>query len=339
MQRTTRILIVLALVGAMTSTVVATSEEEADAGPGRCLGERATIIATPGETTFGTNGDDVIVGTTGNDVILGRGGDDKICAGRGNDTVRAGGGNDRVQLGPGNDRAWGNGGNDVINGQGGNDTIRGGSGNDTLRGNGGSDRLFGNGGRDSCIGGAGRDTIARTCENDDQPAAPVRPTRPVQPETPSQPDVPNIPDPADFCTTPGDIGQSRTMTASDGDSVRVALRCFVNAAPPMFEGTVPAGSRLVAFELSLTNTSSVGWFGCAATRITLVDQFGAGFTPGFTDTALGPDFGCPTVLPGETRSGWVTIAVPMNRTPVLMRWEECCFEGDADTSMIGSWNL
>lgn len=338
MQGTTPILAVLALVGAMTSAVVASSASEADAGPGRCLGERATITATPGRTTVGTNGDDVIVGTNGNDVILGRGGNDKICAGRGNDTVRAGGGNDTVQLGSGNDRAWGNGGNDVIDGQGGRDTIRGGSGGDTLRGNGGNDSLVGNGGSDTCLGGAGNDTISRTCEIDDQPAPSPRPTPPAEPEVPA---VPNTPDPAELCTTPGELGQSRTMTGFSGAVVQVEINCRVDPAPPRdpdFDAPA-AGNRLIAFAVTLTNVGAVGWSGCADGRLVMVDAQGVTHQIGFRWTSVGPAFGCPTALPGEFRSGWVTFEVPANTTPILLRWEECCYLGDADTSMIGSWNL
>ena len=94
-----------------------------------CMGQKATIIGTPGN--------DVLTGTPGADVMVGLGG---------NDTLK------------------GLGGNDVLCGRTGKDKLKGGAGNDTLQGNKGSDRLIGNGGKDSCRGGRGKDSAA-SCES------------------------------------------------------------------------------------------------------------------------------------------------------------------------------
>lgn len=161
---------VLILAGGLTATTGTSAAQQL------CFGLEPTIIATPGQTTVGTPGPDVILGTGGPDRIEGRGGADRICARGGDDTVEGGGGADRIHLGSGRDVAFGGGGDDLIrggrgrdalDGNRGNDTLEGGSGSDTLmggkhrdtlRGNGGSDELIGNAGRDTLIGGRGADS-------------------------------------------------------------------------------------------------------------------------------------------------------------------------------------
>lgn len=70
------------------------------------FGETPTIVATPGEQTWGTDGRDVIRGTDGRDEIFGGGGDDLICGGWGDDYVNPHGGRDRVRAGEGDDLVW-----------------------------------------------------------------------------------------------------------------------------------------------------------------------------------------------------------------------------------------
>lgn len=90
-----------------------------------CLGLPATIVATPDEPVFGTDGDDVIVGTAGPDVIRGGPGDDVICGRAGGDDLRGNSGDDVIRGGRGHDR---------IRGGRGVDDCRGGRGVDVLRG-------------------------------------------------------------------------------------------------------------------------------------------------------------------------------------------------------------
>lgn len=124
-----------------------------------CLGAKATIVATGGATTRGTNGADVIVGTKRDDRIRGRGGDDLICGGGGGDSVRGGGGGDAVVGEGGKDSLNGQGGRDELRGSGRADLLRGGAGRDVLRGEGGRDKLRGNGGADRILGGVAADRL------------------------------------------------------------------------------------------------------------------------------------------------------------------------------------
>jgi VCBS repeat-containing protein len=106
-----------------------------------CLGQAATLIATPGKELNGSSRRDVIVGSSGADRIQGGGGDDLICAGAGADIVSGGGGDDR---------------------------ILGGAGADLLRGNAGDDRVEGGKGRDRCLGGGGSNKLT-SCEQGKSP--------------------------------------------------------------------------------------------------------------------------------------------------------------------------
>ena len=116
---------------------------------GSCNGEAATVVLAPeGETTFGTDGRDVIVGNADQNAIRGRGGNDLICGF---------GGRDLLGGGPGDDEILGQGGNDNMVGDQDDDTMRGGDGNDKVSGTTGDDRMFGQGGRDRLTGAAGDD--------------------------------------------------------------------------------------------------------------------------------------------------------------------------------------
>jgi Ca2+-binding RTX toxin-like protein len=111
---------------------------------GKCHGQEATIVGTPGsETIKGTNGNDVIQALSGNDVVKGLGGNDLVCGHRGQD---------RISGGPGND------------------TLIGGQGRDSIAGDAGNDRIFGGTpgapaehAVDNCVGGSGNDH-RKNCE-------------------------------------------------------------------------------------------------------------------------------------------------------------------------------
>lgn len=137
-----------------------TGDGRADAQPQQCLGRAVTIVATPGQVTYGTARADVIVGTSGPDDIRSRGGNDRICARGGDDTIRSGGGRDRVAAGGGRDLVIAGGGNDIVKGNGGNDTLRGNRGDDTINGGRGTDE---------CVGGTGDDSLT-SCNEANAPA-------------------------------------------------------------------------------------------------------------------------------------------------------------------------
>lgn len=108
------------------------------------------ILATPGQLTVGTPGDDVIYGTAGDDRIAGLGGNDTIFGMGGNDEVSGGDGNDTLCGGDGNDQLAGENGNDRISGDAGHDALAGGGGDDRLFGGADADRLSGDDGFDLC---------------------------------------------------------------------------------------------------------------------------------------------------------------------------------------------
>ena len=156
-----------------------------------CFGEVPDIVGAVEGTTYGTEGDDVILGGVD---VNGRGGDDLICDAdfvlgmQGNDrirmlgggTARGNGGDDEfvsitvegdtdltvLDGGPGDDIFWGGtqgerirggAGVDVAWAGGGNDLVWLGSGNDQGYGQPGSDRFFGKSGNDIIDGGLGAD--------------------------------------------------------------------------------------------------------------------------------------------------------------------------------------
>jgi Ca2+-binding RTX toxin-like protein len=133
-----------------------------------CRGVKATIIATPGVPTNGTEGGDVIVGTLGPDQINGLGGGDLICGWDGNDQISGGAANDTVvgQRGEdslsgdaGKDRVGGGSGEDSVRGGGGGDGLIGGPNDDVLRGGAAKDRIFGKAGDDTMFGDGGPDRL------------------------------------------------------------------------------------------------------------------------------------------------------------------------------------
>lgn len=128
--------------------LVATSTASAQSAT--CFGYQATIVAQPGQTTYGTGGPDVIVGTSGNDVIYGRGGGDLICSGSGADLIYGGKGGDYIATAAGED---------TVRGGKGADVIYGGDGSDDLKGKRGADVISGDAGHDDCSGGRGSDSL------------------------------------------------------------------------------------------------------------------------------------------------------------------------------------
>lgn len=123
-----------------------------------------TIFAVPGQVTFGTPGDDVIVGTEGDDRIAGLGGNDRIYGLGGNDQLSGGDGDDLLCGGDGNDELSGGDGNDELYGGDGDDSLSGGPGDDYLNGGPGADRLSGGLGTDECVGGGQVGDQAASCE-------------------------------------------------------------------------------------------------------------------------------------------------------------------------------
>jgi Ca2+-binding RTX toxin-like protein len=82
----------VALAVAASGLLVGATDSSADV-TATCLGEKATIVGTPGDDVItGTKRDDVIVALEGNDTIDARDGDDLVCAGDGNDVVDGGDG-------------------------------------------------------------------------------------------------------------------------------------------------------------------------------------------------------------------------------------------------------
>jgi Ca2+-binding RTX toxin-like protein len=123
-----------------------------------CRGKLSTVpLAGPGQTTFGTQGADVIIGNELPNRIKGRGGADTVCAAGGNDVVLGAGGTDELHGGAGDDRLAGGDAADALYGSSGRETLRGGRGPDRLFGGLGADRLFGGPGSDRLWGGPGRD--------------------------------------------------------------------------------------------------------------------------------------------------------------------------------------
>jgi len=115
----------------------------ASASKPTCHGKPVTIKqAASGQTTVGTNGDDVILLRHAGTVRAGAGAD-IVCGSASADVIDAGPGRDIVLAGAGRD------------------TISGGRGIDHIYGEGGSDRMSGGSGRDFLVGGAGVDALPR----------------------------------------------------------------------------------------------------------------------------------------------------------------------------------
>ena len=138
-----------------------------------------------GQTTKGTDGNDVIldlkgnqkiIGFKGNDLLLGQGGADEIHGDEGNDTIYADTGTDIVFGGRENDLIFAGKDNDWVAGELGSDTILGDRGNDTILGDTGMnnsqnpndarDLIYGGDGADVINGNEGDDTIHAGKGND-----------------------------------------------------------------------------------------------------------------------------------------------------------------------------
>ncbi|MEZ5668827.1 MAG: calcium-binding protein [Alphaproteobacteria bacterium] len=148
-------------------------------------GVRAVRIAPGnGETTQGSDGDDVIVadpsgplsetghkappaydnvihGGDGDDEIYGGAGDDRLFGGDGEDWIYGGDGDDYIDGGGDSwDNLHGGAGNDTILGGADRDILNGDDGNDWLMGGADSDDLYGDDGNDILEGGAGDDLLS-----------------------------------------------------------------------------------------------------------------------------------------------------------------------------------
>jgi Ca2+-binding RTX toxin-like protein len=132
----------LTIIGAPAANAVVT-----------CMGQSATIVASPGMPVTGTSGKDVIVGTSGPDDISGGAGNDLICAGAGDDSVLG-------DFGAGSTAT----GNDTIDGGAGDDTLFGGPGQDKIQGGDGDDYIGPGLGDDTASGGVAGGTD--TSQND-----------------------------------------------------------------------------------------------------------------------------------------------------------------------------
>ena len=111
------------------------------------------VVEQPGQSAFGTSGDDVICGRSGDeqllglggaDILIGLNGADRIQGNEGADTIFGGDGDDtRLYGGPGNDDIFAGPGNDGPGSPSVADVVAGGPGNDTIDGGAGDDRLYG----------------------------------------------------------------------------------------------------------------------------------------------------------------------------------------------------
>ena len=130
-------------------------------------------ITCPGDSCYGTDGDDTLQGTAGFDYAFGYGGADTINGGGGNDTLigdeqadQALDGADRISGGAGNDSVVGYGGADLLVGGRGGDVINAREieghppGTDTVRGGRGNDTIYANdGAKDKIDCGPGQDFV------------------------------------------------------------------------------------------------------------------------------------------------------------------------------------
>ena len=110
-----------------------------------------------GETTEGTDGDDLLQGAMENDTIDGGAGDDRLIGMGGDDQVSGDAGNDHVS---------GDDGDDILAGGDGDDGIYGGSGGDIALGGAGNDDIWGGSNADLLVGGEGSDTMTGSTGDD-----------------------------------------------------------------------------------------------------------------------------------------------------------------------------
>ncbi|MEG5239472.1 hypothetical protein QUB43_03315, partial [Microcoleus sp. A6-D4] len=120
-----------------------------------------------GQTTKGTNGDDLIADTKGNQKILGLQGNDLLLGQNGADEIHGDEGNDTIFADTDTDIAYGGDGNDIIHAGKENDWISGDLGSDTLFGDQGADTILGDNGNDNSRSAAdNRDLIFGCAGND-----------------------------------------------------------------------------------------------------------------------------------------------------------------------------
>uniref|UniRef100_UPI0030D97866 Ig-like domain-containing protein n=1 Tax=Microcoleus sp. LEGE 07076 TaxID=915322 RepID=UPI0030D97866 len=111
-----------------------------------------------GQTTKGTDGDDLIADTKGNQKILGFKGNDLLLGENGADEIHGDEGNDAIFAGTDTDIAYGGSGNDIVHA---------GKQNDWIAGDSGADILFGDRGADTILGDNGNDNSNSAAENGD----------------------------------------------------------------------------------------------------------------------------------------------------------------------------
>lgn len=128
-----------------------------------------------GQTTKGTDGDDLIADTKGNQKILGLQGNDVLLGENDADEIHGDGGNDAIFAGTDTDIAYGGDGNDIVHAGKQNDWIAGDLGADILFGDRGADTILGDHGNndrstaengDFILGGNGADIINGNEGND-----------------------------------------------------------------------------------------------------------------------------------------------------------------------------
>lgn len=115
------------------------------------------------------------------------------------------------------------------------------------------------------------------------------------------------------------LGSATTLEGSESQ-VSVTVSQVVDPAPPSEFNEPQPGNRLVAVQLTLLNDGQTPYDDSPSSSVMLIDEQGQQYLAGFFDIASGPGFdGNVTIVPGDTRVGFVVFEVPEGITVVKMQ--------------------
>ena len=135
-------------------------------------------------------------------------------------------------------------------------------------------------------------------------------------------------------TERGNFGPPRVLVALGGEPIEVGLLHLVDPAESTDATLSPkAGEHYVAVELRLHNTGAKAYEDSPANGATVVATTDATWEANIFDP-VGPGFGSTTISPGDTRTGWITFAIPDGTVLKTLR-----FATDSGFGAQTTWSL
>jgi hypothetical protein len=158
------------------------------------------------------------------------------------------------------------------------------------------------------------------------PPGTLFPPRPDEPEP--DPDGPDVDDTLPPVTRNGVVGNTVTME-TETTTIDVTLLRVVDPAPEVESAPPEEGHRIVAFEVRFVNVGDSDYEEFPTFGAAIVDEDGEASTELAFGSLAGPEMFSLLLRPGDTRTGWVTLQVPVDVAVAEFQWgPDSGFSGD-----------